>query len=192
MTALIRTLIGIASGAMLAGIGLLTTAFDRHGGASKQMHRRSFVRNAALGAVMVVLAEIGVGFARFFWPNKTGAFGGVLSVPASEVPAVNATPFRDIEGKFYLVHTKDGLLALYWRCTHLGCTVPWVEAEQDFHCPCHGSVYLYNGVRVAGPAPRPLDLMQTSVLPTGEVAVNTGKISHRSAYEPAQAVPYPA
>ena len=68
-------------------------------------------------------------------------------------------------------------MALYWKCVHLGCTVPWVPAGKlDFHCPCHGSVYTYDGVRIAGPAPRPLDYMQLTVDPSGEILVNTGKI----------------
>jgi hypothetical protein len=39
--------------------------------------------------------------------------------------------------------------------------VLWIEASERFVCPCHGSVFDLEGVRVAGPAPRPLDRFYT-------------------------------
>jgi Rieske Fe-S protein len=48
-------------------------------------------------------------------------------------------------------------VAITSRCSHLGCSVRWVPASERFICPCHGSVFDLEGVRVAGPAPRPLD-----------------------------------
>lgn len=38
-------------------------------------------------------------------------------------------------------------------CTHLGCVVPWNKAENKFKCPCHGSQYDANGMKIRGPAP---------------------------------------
>jgi hypothetical protein len=38
-------------------------------------------------------------------------------------------------------------------CTHLGCVVPWNQAENKFMCPCHGSQYNPEGKVVRGPAP---------------------------------------
>jgi cytochrome b6-f complex iron-sulfur subunit len=158
----------------------------------RRVGRRSFIRNAALGAVLIVLAQIGAGFVRFFWPNKTGAFGGNITVPASVIPEVNGEPYRNVDGKFYLVHTEDGLMALWWRCVHLGCTVPWISGQHHFACPCHGSVYEYNGNRISGPAPRPLDYFTLSVSGSGEVIVDTGAPNKRGAYDPSQATPYQA
>ena len=88
--------------------------------------RRQFLRNAALGAVGSVLALMGAATGLLLWPNKTGAFGSELTVRAADVPPVDAPPLRNIQGKFFLVHNPDGLLALYTKCPHLGCTVPWV------------------------------------------------------------------
>jgi cytochrome b6-f complex iron-sulfur subunit len=157
--------------------------------------RRRFVRTAALGAAGAVLALLGAGFAAVLWPKRVGRYGSIISVAAADVPAVNAPPFRSREGKFYLVHNEDGLLALSWRCTHKGCTTPWigpVESQEAFRCPCHGSSYTYSGVRTGGPAPRPFDLMRLAVNGDGSVAVDTSVISSRSGYSPDQAAPYPA
>jgi Rieske Fe-S protein len=52
-------------------------------------------------------------------------------------------------------------VAITSRCSHLGCSVLWVEAAEHFICPCHGSVFDLLGVRTAGPAPRPLDRFYT-------------------------------
>lgn len=193
MFPLIRTLFGVVVGGLIARIAAITARL--HGGSSydsKKIARRGFLRNATLGAVLVILAQFGAGFVRLLWPNKTGAFGKQLTVAASNIPAVNGTPFAYTPGKFYLVHTEDGLMALYWKCPHLGCTVPWVPAEDQFHCPCHGSIYNYEGVRTGGPAPRPLDYMAVSIAPSGDVIVDTGKIQTRSDYQPSQATPLKA
>ena len=157
--------------------------------------RRQFLRNAALSAVGAVLALIGAGFGLLLWPNRTGAFGGELTVPAEDVPAVNAPPYRSTAGQFYLAHNADGMLALWWKCPHLGCTVPWigpVDSPKAYLCPCHGSMYDYNGVRTGGPAPRPMDLMRVTVAEDGGVRVDTGTIRQRAGYAPDQAIPYPA
>jgi cytochrome b6-f complex iron-sulfur subunit len=188
MFPLIRTLFGVALGGLLGRLGAISARLHGTPGSNK-IARRGFVRNAALGAVLVILAQLGGGFVRFFWPNKTGAFGKALTVAASNIPAVDGEPYRNTQGKFYLVHTQDGLMALYWKCPHLGCTVPWVAGENQFHCPCHGSIYSYDGNRIGGPAPRPMDYMAVTVQPTGDVVVDTGDIRTRSAYDASQATP---
>ncbi len=152
------------------------------------------LRNATLGAVGTVLTLSAASLGLLLWPRKTGAFGSELTVKAEDVPAVEGQPFHNIQGKFYLVRNNDGLLALYTKCPHLGCSVPYVgpvDSPQAFKCPCHGSMYDYDGVRTGGPAPRPMDIMAVTVdEATGNVLVNTGDISQRTDYAPSQAAPY--
>ena len=45
-------------------------------------------------------------------------------------------------------------------CTHLGCHVDWIQSANQFHCPCHGSVYTIDGLNVSGPAPLPLGIFR--------------------------------
>lgn len=193
MAHILRTMVGLVFGWALAGMAALLGRFHQAPGGRKTQ-RRSFVRNAALGAAGAAGLTTAAGFGMLLWPNKTGAFGSELTVNAADVPPVGGAPYRNIQGKFFLVHNEDGLLALYTKCPHLGCTVPWVgpsDSAQAFQCPCHGSMYSYDGILTGGPAPRPMDYMAVTV-EDGAVRVNTGDISQRSGYDPSQAVPYTA
>jgi cytochrome b6-f complex iron-sulfur subunit len=74
-----------------------------------------------------------------------------------------------------VVKDSDGTywIALYQRCVHLGCTVPFRDDCVSFKCPCHGSHYNVTGEWLDGPAPRSLDRFQMSL--NGEdVVVHTG------------------
>lgn len=157
---------------------------------SPRTTRRDFLRWTVAGASTFFLAEAAVGFVAFFWPNKIGAFGSKITVAPTNLPKVGAAPVVNQDGKFWLINNEDGALAIYWKCVHLGCTVPWNDQEKTFHCPCHGSIYDRNGVRIAGPAPRPLDIMAVSV-EEGSVVVDTSKIVVRTGYQPSQAVKLP-
>jgi cytochrome b6-f complex iron-sulfur subunit len=192
MFRIVKTLFGLVFGWLVAALLGVLGRFHQDP-VHNQVQRRTFVRNAALGAVGSVLALTGAAFGALLWPNKTGAFGSTLAVPPDQVPAVDAPQYRNVAGKFYLVHTQDGLLALYTKCPHLGCTVPWVgppDSSHAFQCPCHGSMYNYEGERTGGPAPRPMDYMGITVEADGTVMVNPGDIKTRAAYEPSQAVAY--
>jgi cytochrome b6-f complex iron-sulfur subunit len=77
-----------------------------------------------------------------------------------------------------------------WRCPHLGCTVPWVDSEHRFNCPCHGSIYNERGEVLAGPAPRPLDLYPAEIVGS-ELVVDTSQVIQRTRFEQAQVVAFP-
>ena len=162
-----------------------------------EVSRRSFLRSAVAGSIGAWLASLGGAVGYFFWPQKAGAFGGkIVAGRVEDFPVGSMTAVRD--GKFYIAHVPEGLLAIYWRCTHLGCTTPWAGDEEFqlpsgerlqgiFHCPCHGAIYTPTGQVVAGPAPRPLDLMELTI-DGGKVVVDTGKITQRERWDPSQAV----
>lgn len=195
MFKIVRTVFGLVTGWVVSAIMGLLGRYHSQGSLTVRPDRRQFVRNAALGAVGTLLTLGGAGFLGLLWPRKTGAFGSELTVKAEDVPAAEGVPYRNIQGRFYLVRNNDGLLALYTKCPHLGCAVPYVgppDSSEAFKCPCHGSMYDFDGIRTGGPAPRPMDIMAVTVdETTGDVRVNTGDISTREEYTPSQAVPYP-
>jgi len=58
---------------------------------------------------------------------------------------------------------KGELLVLSAVCTHLGCTVPWVEKEKKFICPCHLGMFSPDGKLLGGPPPRDMDRLETEI-----------------------------
>lgn len=188
MVALVRTLAGVVLSALLGALTALLSRFHE-GIGSRRVTRRTFLRNAVLGSVGVVLIQAAAGFVYFFWPNKTGAFGKEINVPVDQIPEVGGGVFTSQGGKFYIINNEDGALAIYWKCVHLGCTVPWDDGAGEFHCPCHGSVYDRFGLRIAGPAPRPMDLMpMRQEGSTIIVDTNPDNLIVRSDYDPSQAL----
>ena len=77
------------------------------------------------------------------------------------------------------VKDSDGTywVALYQRCVHLGCTVPFRNDCISFKCPCHGSHYNVDGEYLDGPAPRSLDRFAMS-FSNGSVVVSTGTLNN--------------
>lgn len=143
--------------------------------------RRGVLRNmmwASAGLFAVQAATSGLAM---FWPRRVEGFGAPIEVGhISDFPVGSITRVR--EGKFYLSRlAEDRVIALYWVCPHLGCTVPWVGDR--FHCPCHSSVYDRTGQNIAGPAPRPMDYMAIEVR-DGRLIVDTGTIIERNRHRP--------
>jgi cytochrome b6-f complex iron-sulfur subunit len=157
-----------------------------------------------------VAASLGAGAGAlldFLYPRGVRGFGG--PVPAGNVrdyPAGDA-PMHDPVGQFYMVHLDEadtserggggagGLLALWRKCPHLGCTVPWnagfaFDDERGwFRCPCHRSTYTKAGVRVFGPAPRSMDTMRIEIAEDGSITVHTDEIAAGGPDNPSRAVP---
>jgi cytochrome b6-f complex iron-sulfur subunit len=111
--------------------------------------------------------------------------GGVIEAgPVGRFALRSVTPFPDNE--FYLVRLEDGgFLALHRKCTHLGCSVPWLPDEERFACPCHASAFDIRGAVLSSPAPRPLDLFAVAIR-NGQVLVDTTSKLRRTAFEPEQ------
>ena len=116
-----------------------------------------------------------------------GEFGGQISAGmADDFPPGSVSHIPN--GRFYLIRLPDGgFLALYQRCTHLGCNVPWNQTEGAFICPCHNSQFTQYGELVNPRAPRPLDLCSISI-EDGQVIVETSQPIQRQHFEPSQVV----
>ena len=155
-----------------------------------KLTRRDFLKLGAniLGAV-ALLEAAGIGLT-YLAPRKIeGEFGGILK--AGEIdsfPLGSITEFP--AGRFFLARLDDGgFLALYRRCTHLGCSIAWHADQNKFICPCHTSQFDTAGDVENPPAPRALDIFPIT-FEDGVVIVDTGKIISRDNFE-AQQVAYP-
>jgi cytochrome b6-f complex iron-sulfur subunit len=180
---------------------------------ARKVTRRSFLRVSVFAGLTLSVMAMLSGFLAFFNLRNPTGFGGQVTVPKANVPKPGDDPQRVSEGNFWLsnlvgaqgdvlgVGGSGGILALWWKCPHLGCTVPWRPDFNGatvnfpgivgwFRCPCHGSTYSRAGVRVFGPAPRSMDTMAVTVNGDGSLTVDTGAISGGSIQNPLRAVPY--
>lgn len=173
--------------------------------------RRQFFNRAITATFGSFLALQGVYYLAFFWPKLSGGFGSdvdagsVEDITAETVsPEGTVVPVFVPEARAYIVPAPDtlpeafrdkdvvagGLMALFQRCVHLGCRVPWCATSVGFECPCHGSKYNSIGEYFAGPAPRNLDRFTVEVTGDDRFIIHTGNIieTPRAAR---QGVPYP-
>ncbi len=115
-------------------------------------------------------------WARFFFPRtlfepKTRFR---IGYPA-DFPFGVDTRFQQ-EHRIWVVRNAEGIFVIVAVCTHLGCTPDWVESENKFKCPCHGSGYDSEGYNFEGPAPRPMDRASVELDAEGQIVVDTSKM----------------
>jgi len=155
--------------------------------------RRSFLNKFWIGLGIVALAELFAVAVAFLRPGKSKALQDsndavIIGGPISKFSPNSVTAF--VRGRFYLARLEDGgFLALSRTCTHLGCTLPWVEKEKKFVCPCHASAFDITGNVINAPAPRALDIYAVNI-ENDIVKVDTAKRTKRSEFKTEQVV-YP-
>ncbi len=119
--------------------------------------------------------------------GKTDNAEGIIEAGQVNKFPVNSVT-ANIKGRFYLCRLEDGgFLALSSKCTHLGCTVPWMDEEKKFACPCHGSSFDIRGSVTSPPAARPLDTYTVSI-ENNIVKVDISKRIKRQKFSKRQAV----
>ncbi|MCB9450779.1 MAG: Rieske 2Fe-2S domain-containing protein [Anaerolineaceae bacterium] len=138
--------------------------------------RREFLYYIWGASIALLLGEAAAGLIWFALPRfKEGEFGGVFNVEGDLVPAANKVPVSMPAGRFWLSNVEGrGLYVLYGVCTHLGCLPKWVETNNRFECPCHGSKYERTGKYIEGPAPRSLDKFEATVTFDDGTSVTSG------------------
>lgn len=158
--------------------------------------RRQFLNRSWSLSFVAFLGIFGMSSLSFLWPKLTGGFGTTINagnhadILKMIGPDNDFTPMFNSEGRFWLTYyegTGDApvyvavnavdvqLQALYRKCVHLGCSVPYCSKSKLFECPCHGSKYRLHGEFFGGPAPRGLDRFPVTIV-EGKVMVHTGSL----------------
>jgi len=121
------------------------------------------------------MAALTLGTIRFLVPN-------VLSEPPSKFKVGLPATFEEgqVTDRYkdqnaWVVRHNGIIYALSTTCTHLGCTPNWLEREQKFKCPCHGSGFYITGINFEGPAPRPLERWAIFIGDDGQLVVDKSK-----------------
>jgi cytochrome b6-f complex iron-sulfur subunit len=160
------------------------------------VNRRQFMNRSVTGLMVFSLSGFGAALIAFLWPGASSGFGSKIKAGGLNdiLVKVNTSkePYYVPEGRFYinpypkedipkakkvyapgvLEGMEAGVVALYQKCVHLGCRVPWCKSSQWFECPCHGSKYNRVGEKKGGPAPRGLDRFAVSI-DGGQIIVDT-------------------
>ncbi|UCG24125.1 MAG: ubiquinol-cytochrome c reductase iron-sulfur subunit [Chloroflexota bacterium] len=171
--------------------------------------RREFLYYIWGGSIALFIVEFTGLMVWFMLPRfREGEFGGTFTLPVDILPDVNAPPFNFPDGRFWLVNVNNddpegcermwkapgdedivGAAAIYKVCTHLGCIYAWVDANDRYECPCHGSKYRLDGRRIEDPAPRDLDRFKLSALDDSETVIAESSVSSDGTYETLQLPP---
>ena len=138
--------------------------------------RRGFFSWAAVAWVGFTVAIGGcvTAMGRFMFPNVLFEPPTSFKVgrPEDFPPGVVDTRFVDKYG-VWVVHDQGRIYSLIAICTHLGCPPAWLDTQNKFKCPCHGSGYYKDGVNFEGPAPRPMDRVRITRAEDGQLVVDT-------------------
>src|SRR5665213_405140 len=142
--------------------------------ANPQLNRRSFLSLLGLSWVAFTAATLGAlsGVIRFLFPNVTFEPPLKFAAGAPNTYSLGVDERHKETHRVWVVRNTEGFYALSTICTHLGCTPNWLQAEQKFKCPCHGSGYYITGVNFEGPAPRPLERFQIILTDDGLMQID--------------------
>jgi cytochrome b6-f complex iron-sulfur subunit len=139
--------------------------------ASKEVTRRDFLNEITMGALGIAgLGSVAVTY-QYFSPN-------VLFEPSTTFRAGNPDLYPSHSVTFlqdqqvYIVRMPEGFYAVSAVCTHLGCITQWKPDADMIACPCHGSKFHPDGVKIEGPAPRPLPHFSITLTAAGELQVD--------------------
>jgi cytochrome b6-f complex iron-sulfur subunit len=122
------------------------------------------------------MTALTLGSVRFLFPNVLSEPPSTFKAgpPAMYEPDKVVERYKGDQG-VWIVRQGNTIFALSTVCTHLGCTPNWLEGEQKFKCPCHGSGFYMNGVNFEGPAPRPLERYRIVIADDGQLMVDKSK-----------------
>jgi cytochrome b6-f complex iron-sulfur subunit len=152
-----------------------------------RIKRRQLLRIGFLTGTLLATAELSGLLIPFINVIKIEGLGAKISAgKKTDILALfksgNDEPQLNTQGRFFLIHGPGAIAAAYRKCVHLGCAVPFVKSEDQFHCPCHGSLYdKKTALKKGGPAPYGLDLFHLAEV-SGALVVDTNPLTvmHRT------------
>lgn len=135
------------------------------------VNRRDFLNTIAFSALGIAAAGSAVVTYGYLSPNVLFEPPTKFRAGGLDLYPVNTVTYLP-EQQVYIVRTSDGFYAVSAVCTHLGCITQWKPEEDRIACPCHGSKFKPEGVKIEGPAPQPLPHFLISLTLDGELQVD--------------------
>jgi len=91
---------------------------------------------------------------------------GPLTINLAELPLNRRVRLEKDRRAVEVVRTEAGVTARSLLCTHQGCNVRWVEADQIYLCPCHDGQFNSAGQPTYGPPRQSLRDIDVTVTET--------------------------
>jgi len=136
-----------------------------------EISRRDFLNEVTLGALGIAGLGGSALTYQYFSPNVLFEPPMAFRAGNPDLYPINSVTFLQ-DQLVYIVRTPSGFYAVSAVCTHLGCVTQWKPDADRIACPCHGSKFHRDGVKIEGPAPRPLPHFAISLTADGELLVN--------------------
>ncbi len=138
---------------------------------------------AAWGAFTLAVGGLSAAIFAFMVPRVDWGKSTLVQVGPPDRFAPNSVDetFK-LSDRLWIVRENEEIVALLAVCTHLGCTPNWLEAENKFKCPCHGSGFRgpeggqLAGINFEGPAPYPLWRCKIWLAEDGQIMVDKGQL----------------
>lgn len=117
------------------------------------------------GAILVPVVGFAVSDSLASEPAQWVDIGPMSQFPEGATSSIAVSGPAPEADRRAFVRRRDGdLIAMWNRCTHLGCPVAYSEGGDVYACPCHGGAYDSVGLVTAGPPARPLDRFDWKVV----------------------------
>src|ERR1700690_3428802 len=134
---------------------------------TNEINRRAFFAKLGLGSLSIAAAGTAVFAYQLLTPNVLFEPSPIVNAGRPESYAQDSVTL-DVNSGIYLIHAKEGFFSLSAVCTHLGCLTAWKPELGIIACPCHGSKFNREGVKIEGPAPKPLPWLRTWISDDGD------------------------
>lgn len=102
-------------------------------------------------------------------PTDSPPIAAPTSAPTEVPPTAAPDPYAEVPNGGGALLTVDGATVAVYRddagevvvlspkCPHAGCDVEWNDADKQWVCPCHRSVFEADGTLIKGPARKGLE-----------------------------------
>lgn len=139
----------------------------------KGIRRRRFISLMSWGGLLASMGNFGIGSLKYLFPKVLYEPPAVFKIGRQEDFGLGVDTRFMKERRIWVVRDEEGIYVMLGICRHLGCTPNWLQDQQLFRCPCHGSIYDIYGNVLGGPAPRTFWRAAVSLDTEGRIVVNT-------------------
>ena len=138
--------------------------------------RREFFSLAGWAGFVASLGLSALYFTRLLFPRVLFEPSPIFKAGYPGDYTVGAVSTKYIKDqRVWIVRDEEGIYVIFGLCTHLGCTPRWLNTENKYKCPCHGSGFTKEGMHFEGPAPRPLERLKIALAPDGQIIIDKSK-----------------